>query len=85
MRNQRVVNPAEFLRTVGVPFIYSLIGEVSDAFITSPVLNSFSALVPRDLPDQVHELGNHGLVMKFQKLYLLYSRYHKLPNIINFS
>lgn len=65
MRNQRNVNPAEFLRTVGVPFIYSLIGEVSDAFITSPVLNSFSAIDPRDLPDQVHALGNHGLVMKF--------------------
>lgn len=44
MWNQRDVNPAEFFRTVGVPFIYSVIGEVSHAFITSPVLNSFLPL-----------------------------------------
>lgn len=61
---QNVLGLLEFLSFI-------LIGEVTDAFLTSPVLNSYSAVDPRDLPDQVQELGNHGLVMQFLKLSLL--------------
>ena len=53
--------PAQFLQTVGVPFIYSLIAEIEDAFHSSPLLNAFGVLDPRNLPDTIADLTDYGL------------------------
>jgi hypothetical protein len=50
------------LRETGIPFIYISISEIEDAFHVSPLLKGFGALDPRNLPDQVAELADHGEV-----------------------
>ena len=52
--------PAEFLQTVGVPFIYGLIAEIEDAFHTIPLINAFGVLGPRNLPDDISDLADYG-------------------------
>ena len=63
-RNAVDVNytPAEFLQTVGIPFVYNLISEIEDAFHTIPLLNVFGVLDPRNLPDDIADLSNYGLI-----------------------
>lgn len=56
----RDLTPADFLRDTGSPFIYSLIGEIQDAFTCSPLLTSFGILDPRQLPEQAQDLTNYG-------------------------
>ncbi|CAC5383686.1 unnamed protein product [Mytilus coruscus] len=51
-----------FIRDVGVPFIFSLMNEIQDAFHASPLLNAFGAIDPRNLPENLQELPEHGEV-----------------------
>ena len=48
--------PAQFLQTVDVPFMYSLIAEIEGAFHSSPLLNAFGVLDARNLPDTIRDL-----------------------------
>ena len=56
---------AEFLQTVGVPFIYSLVSEIEDAFHTTPLLNSSGVLDPRNLPEDIADLSDYGQPAEF--------------------
>lgn len=51
-----------FLQHTGIPFVYSLISEVEDAFRCSPLLSAFGFLDPRNAPDCLDELGDYGSV-----------------------
>ena len=64
LRGDGFLPPDRFLETVGIPFIYSLIGEVTDAFQCHPVFKAFRALDPRCLPDDVRDLPDFGKVSK---------------------
>ena len=72
-RNAVDVNytPAEFLQTVGVPFIYGLIAEIEDAFHTIPLINAFGVLDPRNLPDDISDLADYGhfAIKKLSEVY----------------
>lgn len=57
------VDPDEFLKKVGIPFIHSLINEIADAFHCNPVFSAFKALDPRCLPDTVEDLTEYGKVI----------------------
>jgi hypothetical protein len=48
--------PHGFLQNIGIPFIYSLINEIQDAFHYSGVLSAFGFLDPRNLPSDVEYL-----------------------------
>lgn len=54
------ITPDEFLNTVATPFIYSLIGEISDAFHCHPVFKAFEALDPDNLPVTPADIIEHG-------------------------
>ena len=62
LRGDNFLPPDRFLETVGYPFIYSLIGELTDAFHCHPVFKAFRALDPRCLPDDIVELPDFGKV-----------------------
>lgn len=49
-----------FLQNIGIPFIYSLINEIQDAFHYSGVLSAFGFLDPRNLPSDVEYLHDYG-------------------------
>ena len=69
----RIFWPIGFLEAYGVPLIYSLIGEVEDAFtVKVPVLDAFSILHPSNLPEDIAEITDYGQVwyntiLKWQK------------------
>lgn len=65
--------PATFLQTVGVPFIYSLVSEIEDAFHTPPLLNAFGVVDPRNLPDDIADLSDYGL-LAIQRLSDVYTK-----------
>ena len=63
MRNYgNLMDPHVFLEQVGMPFINSLIGEITDAFSCNPVFRVFGALDPRQLPENVNKLAEFGMV-----------------------
>ena len=51
-----------FVEAVGIPFIYSLINEINDAFHCHPVFSSLSCLDPRNLPEDLEDLIDYGVV-----------------------
>ncbi|XP_061193667.1 uncharacterized protein LOC133201890 [Saccostrea echinata] len=59
-KNLQHTTPDDFLRTIGVPFIYSLIAEVEDAFRCTPVLQALGILDPRNLPKNIQEIPGFG-------------------------
>ncbi|XP_053383488.1 uncharacterized protein LOC128549841 [Mercenaria mercenaria] len=61
-RRNEEMTPEGFLRDTGIPMIYTLKGEIQDAFsIHSAVLASFALLDPKNLPDDVIEVGTYGM------------------------
>lgn len=61
------ITPQQFIEQTRVPFIYSLIAEVRDAFINYLILQAFESLDPRNLPDNMQKAmaTNYGHVIKF--------------------
>lgn len=57
------ITPENYLRTIGVPLIYSLIQEVEDAFThKEATLSAYGFLDPRNLPETAAELAEYGNV-----------------------
>ena len=56
------MSPEEFIEKQAVPFINSLIAEMTNAFVCHPVLKAFKALNPKDLPDKLDDLADQGMV-----------------------
>jgi len=50
-----ILIPEQFLGNTGIPFINSIVNEIQDAFNSTPLLKSFGALDPRNLPDDAQE------------------------------
>ncbi|XP_069104522.1 uncharacterized protein [Argopecten irradians] len=64
-------SPETFLRTIGFPFIHALRNEIEDQFVCSPVLKSFAALDPRNLPENICDITDYG---RYGKTFRVYDR-----------
>lgn len=62
LRADTFMQPQQFLQSVGVPFINSLMVEINDAFTCHPVIKAFQCLDPRRLPNNLKELTDHRKV-----------------------
>lgn len=60
--NNNALTPEKFIQDTGIPFIDSLIGEITDQLHINPVLKSFEALDPKNLPDESRDLPEYGEV-----------------------
>ena len=62
LRGDNFMSTDNFVRDQAIPLVYSLLGEISDAFTCHPVFKAFKALDPRELPDTPDQLLDYGMV-----------------------